>query len=91
MSRGRCKIDGCTNLVAGKGNGRYRSVCGTHHRGKRSIIDTDRCAICGWDKARCDKHRIVWGCNGGKYTKGNVVSLCPNCHRLIHLRLINIS
>jgi hypothetical protein len=42
------------------------------------------CSICGWDKAHCDMHRIINGKDGGKYEKGNIVILCPNCHRIEH-------
>lgn len=31
-----------------------------------------------------DVHRIQEGCNGGKYTSGNTVVVCSNCHRKIH-------
>ncbi|HEC64908.1 MAG TPA: hypothetical protein ENI23_06435 [bacterium] len=50
-------------------------------------IDTTKCSLCGWDKAPCDRHRIEMGMNGGKYIKGNMLSLCPNCHKLVHLGL----
>jgi hypothetical protein len=53
-------------------------------------ICRDFCIICGWNKTKCDAHRIIFGCNGGKYEKGNLISLCPNCHRLVHRGLLNI-
>ena len=43
------------------------------------------CAKCGWDKSFCDRHRIIRGEDGGKYTKENTIPLCPNCHRLEHI------
>jgi len=55
----------------------------------KSRIPNKSCQFCGWDKAFCDRHRIVEGKNGGVYSKENVVSLCPNCHRLIHLGLLD--
>ncbi len=43
-----------------------------------------KCAICGWDKTTLDIHHI----NGKKiedpHNHKNLVSLCPNCHRLAH-------
>ena len=87
----KCSVDGCNNVVANKGSGRLRKVCGTHHHARLRSFDVSKCVLCGWNKARCDKHRLVWGCNGGKYIKGNIVSLCPNCHRLIHLGKVTIS
>lgn len=51
-------------------------------------INFNKCMICGWDKAKCDIHRIKEGKDGGKYEKKNVVILCPNCHRLVHRGII---
>jgi len=48
------------------------------------------CSICGWDKANCDLHRVVNGKDGGTYSTKNIVPLCPNCHRLIHLGKIEL-
>lgn len=42
------------------------------------------CAVCGWDKARCDVHHVVGKKDGGLNTLKNAVVLCPNCHRLQH-------
>jgi hypothetical protein len=57
---------------------------------KNVKIDRSFCSICGWNKTVCDQHRIIFGCNGGKYIKGNLISLCPNCHRLVHRGLLTI-
>ncbi|MBE3141571.1 MAG: HNH endonuclease [Thermoplasmata archaeon] len=57
----------------------------------RKIIKLAKCIFCGWDKAECDAHRIIYGCNGGQYTTNNVVPVCPNCHRLIHRGLLKIN
>jgi hypothetical protein len=41
------------------------------------------CALCGW-MGPCDHHRKVKGkTKGAGYVLGNVVIVCPNCHRLI--------
>ncbi len=37
-----------------------------------------------------DIHRIIPGEQGGEYVKGNVVSICSNCHRLIHNGIITV-
>ena len=84
----------------------YRGkLCDKHHRKfygmKRGHQDNseDRlkklirklpCKVCGWDKANCDTHRIVNGKAGGEYKKDNVIALCPNCHRLVHLGKIDL-
>lgn len=94
LKRPTCEVKGCANLVASDGNGKglFRKVCETHHRlnlgMKRYTGFRDRflarvCVLCGWE-GPCDKHRLIAGRDGGKYVKGNVVSLCPNCHRLAH-------
>ena len=99
-----CSIEGCSNLVhkAGKrfdGTWNYKKLCGSHHRkkygmkttgGREGIDNKVPCRICGWNKAPCDRHRIEY--RGGKkgYTKGNVIILCPNCHRLVHLGLLKL-
>ena len=46
---------------------------------------TNKCERCSWD-GPCDRHRIILGKNGGKYVHGNVLILCPNCHRLEHMK-----
>lgn len=50
----------------------------------KKIID-GKCRFCGNDNyATLDTHRIVPGCEGGKYEEGNTVTICSNCHRMIH-------
>ena len=82
----------------------YHKLCTSHHRKKFKMcirgsrgsrgyarqMDHSFCALCGWDKAPCDRHRIKYGTDGGKYIKGNIISVCPNCHRLIHAGLLRI-
>jgi len=42
------------------------------------------CHICGEnDQSLLDVHRIIPGCDGGKYTTANSVCLCVKCHRLV--------
>jgi hypothetical protein len=93
--RPTCNVKGCANLAAkdGNGTGLFRKVCDRHHRlalgmmlnrpNSREKFITKVCALCGWE-GPCDKHRLIAGKGGGRYVKGNVVSLCPNCHRLVH-------
>lgn len=51
-----------------------------------------KCRICGeTDYEILDVHRaIVPGKDGGKYTKGNSICCCSNCHRKIHADKIQI-
>ena len=53
-----------------------------------SLIREDRCVACGWE-GPCDLHRIVPGKKNGKYTSGNTLELCPNCHRLAHKGILD--
>ena len=49
------------------------------------------CRICKNDHYEVlDVHRIVSGESGGKYTRENSVSICSNCHRLVHNGVIKI-
>lgn len=48
----------------------------------RARFANKKCSQCGWDKAYCDRHKLV---KKKGYREGNVLILCPNCHRLIHL------
>lgn len=91
MARKLCSQEGCNNLAASKGwqNGhvRYDKKCQTHRRldakTNKKLIKNDFCENCGWDKAPCDRHRLI---KEQGYIKENVLILCPNCHRLIHFR-----
>ena len=55
-----------------------------------SKIKITGCSFCKWNKCNCDIHRIKNGKDGGRYTKENIIVLCPNCHRLVHRGLIKI-
>jgi len=47
---------------------------------KRALTPT-ACEMpgCGYDRI-VQRHRILPGSEGGKYTSGNVIALCPNHH-----------
>lgn len=47
------------------------------------------CEICGWDETSRDLHHIVEVSNGGKSIPDNLISVCPNHHRMIHKNLIS--
>ena len=52
---------------------------------------TKKCIICEKeDVAELECHRIVPGCEGGKYTHNNTVVLCADCHTLVHKERIII-
>lgn len=56
---------------------------GETSRRKRAALSPDFCEIpgCEWPHP-IQRHRIKPGREGGKYRKGNVISLCPNHHWL---------
>ena len=49
------------------------------------------CFSCGWDRAMCDVHHVVPRSKGGGNTYDNLTIVCPNCHRLIHLFLLDVN
>lgn len=49
------------------------------------------CHICGEPEYKLlDIHRIIHGCEGGKYDNSNCVCICTSCHRKHHSGLITI-
>ena len=92
MKRKTCSVKGCKNLARNKGfqrgHKRYDRLCYKHHEIKHGKDDyfkikNDYCENCGWNLAPCDRHRIK---PEKGYFRYNVISLCPNCHRLMHFR-----
>lgn len=84
----------CKNLCMPVGK-YFRKLCTKHTREKYKMspysqfktleiskLSKTACSKCGWNKSYTDRHRLRPGRKGGKYEKGNVVSLCPNCHRI---------
>lgn len=90
-----CEYPGCGGLGRNKGlykgKTRFDRFCEKHHRTRsspsflidRAAIDNSRCEKCGWNEGPCDRHRID---SKQGYKRDNVKVLCPNCHRLEHLR-----
>jgi hypothetical protein len=98
--QGICEIQGCDNKQVSKGlykgRKRYDCYCSIH----RQIIkekggyaasfykmQRKKCELCAWI-GPCDRHRIISAKGRGKYTKDNIIIVCPNCHRLIHRGLL---
>jgi uncharacterized protein YlaI len=46
-----------------------------------------KCQICEAEDY-FQKHRIISGAYGGKYTKDNTAYLCSNCHTKVHISQI---
>jgi len=49
-----------------------------------------KCEICGW-KYHVDLHHILELSNGGTNDIKNLICLCPNHHKLVHLGIIKIN
>jgi hypothetical protein len=89
--RKKCVVKGCGKRQRRKGfraNGpRWGRTCDAHHRratlASRKRVPNQTCERCGWDKAPCDRHRLD---PAKGYVEGNVIVLCPNCHRLEETR-----
>ena len=107
MNKPICETKDCNNVTEihkrTVSKDYYRKICSSCKRkkyGMPSAYERDRekfralkkgyCSLCGW-KGPCDIHRIVEGYKGGQYTEGNVVEICPNCHRLEHQGLIKLT
>lgn len=95
-----CLIDGCSRLGSPSkrkdGSIRRGNTCSAHRingtrtdrKGLREELEKEfngSCQVCRW-KGPCDLHRKIPGKDGGKYTKENVMFICPNCHRLEHIK-----
>lgn len=50
-------------------------------KGLPSDTDLKMCSLCGWN-GPCEKHRKLPARVGGQYVAGNVIVVCPNCHKL---------
>lgn len=92
-NRRKCSMAGCNNIAMSKGYDsrgklKLRKYCSTHHKLSNGRcpegMQATSCSVCNW-LGPCDRHRILFGMDGGRYRQGNVVILCPNCHRLVHL------
>ena len=70
----------------------YRQLISTPENGSRklqSILLTLPCANCEWKESSRDVHHIVPSCFGGKNQLNNLITLCPNCHRMAHRNLLS--
>ena len=101
MNRPICANKGCDRRVDKNGHGTgWRKLCWTCARvrngkppqGKRreARFPNKECSLCSW-KGPCDRHRIKRVSSGTGYVRGNVLILCPNCHRLLHQGLLQVT
>ena len=55
------------------------------------VLKARGCEICQWDKASRDIHHVVAVSKGGANDASNLLTLCPNHHRMADQELIDIS
>ena len=55
----------------------------------QKILLSLSCEVCGWNQGPRDVHHIIHVSEGGKNELFNLITLCPNCHRLAHRNLLS--
>lgn len=82
-TRGVPKQHLATGTIAGRGRADWR-------RARKSVLKRDgyRCTKCGCSPARLDVHHIRPFDPNDSHTHdpANLITLCPSCHKLIHLK-----
>lgn len=63
------------------------TILGVSRRTKLKILKRAGigCSLCGWSLASCDIHHIIPISEGGSDDMENLICVCPNCHRAIHV------
>jgi len=70
----------------------YRSLMKTELNDTKKLQDILKelpCENCGWNIGPRDVHHIIPVSEGGKNEFDNLITLCPNCHRLAHRNLLS--
>ena len=70
----------------------YRLRANNNTINQKALLDKIRstpCSICGWEESVRDAHHIVPVSQGGQNDELNLISLCPNHHRMVHKSLIS--
>jgi Domain of unknown function (DUF222)/HNH endonuclease len=94
LSVSTAQMLGCTAALSwmthGRGGilalGRRRRTPNAAIRRAARERDHCRCRFPGCESRRADLHHIVYWANGGRTDLGNLVSLCPWHHKLVHDR-----
>jgi len=73
----------------GMNNGRWSGGTTQFFRRQTMIRDNYKCVICGFD-AVVDVHHITSRANGGTNDFSNLITLCPNHHKMADLGLIDV-
>lgn len=70
----------------------YRSKRNNQSKNERELLESLRelpCTICGWNETIRDVHHIIPVSKGGKNELSNLITLCPNHHRMADKNLIS--
>jgi len=61
-----------------------------YHTRFETILKVGKCQVCGYNEFIdiLEVHHIIERCNGGTDDNGNLILLCPNCHRKAHKKHI---
>jgi hypothetical protein len=71
-------------------NYRYKRRSGNFYdKQLGKIIKELPCEICNWQEASRDVHHIIPVSENGKTVIENLISLCPNHHRMVHSNLFS--
>lgn len=76
-------------LFSGINNGNYKGGKWKYIQGQTRIRDSYKCAICGFDMVT-DIHHITPKSKGGTDNFDNLITLCPNHHRMADWGIISV-
>ena len=61
------------------------------HREHALVRDKYTCQCCGKRNCRVEAHHIVFRSNGGSDSLDNLITLCEDCHKAVHLGEVNLN
>jgi hypothetical protein len=79
----------CSTKCSNKNTAQKRKLTDSQKE-KVKIIKERGCEICKWHRASCDIHHIIPISKGGSNNLSNLVTLCPNHHRMADQDIIPI-
>lgn len=85
-----CQAEHHSALISGVNNGRWEGGRWKYLQAQARIRDNHRCVVCGFGFVT-DVHHILAKANGGEDDIENLITLCPNHHRMAHEGLIDVS
>lgn len=83
----------CARKIQWKGTFNPKTILECSSRTVTKIlkrIGKMKCTMCSWDKGTCDIHHIKGKKIENPNHHSNLTLVCPNCHRLIHEKKIEL-